>query len=401
MTGGPVGGPVGGTVQLSAARPMQALPYDPCPGDVAGVRALADACREHAAQVHAGERALGGWAPVLWSGECAHLAAQHLGDLAASGQDLRRSLGEAGEALAGWARRLHDLQVAADVLDAEAAEILRRRRELDGAPRELVLDPLAGLDVARALERDRLDRELGRVADRAGALHQEYVSTARTYAAMMDAAAPARTAAARWWRQGWDGVHDGGTHQVRRIARGLEWAATGSGAVAAGAGLVAVVAPPTAAVAAPVATAAGVGAAGALSVLSVGAGGSTEEALLAVASVVLPSATVLRLFGRAADDMARTAAWGGAGTEIDGWFSGHVEGTWNGAVPTGRGDRVAVTVHDVAQPWHVGTGWRGHGFAGLATVAVPRGRLPDARTTPAGTGSDERDDQDRVGGRRV
>lgn len=393
-------------VHVSAWRPLQALPYDPCPGDVAGIRDLARSCRERAEHLDLGAATLAGWAPVAWRDAAAHATAEQLGRLAGRSTELRRSLEQAGDALAAWASRLLALQGEADALDAEAADVVRARRELDDSPRALVMTPMIGWDPGTALERDRLDTDLRRVVDRAGALHGEYVGASRTAAAALDAAAPRRNGPAGWWRGAWDTGHDVGTREVRRAAGVLELSArTGSLAstVAAVASLVPI--PGAAAVAVPLSAGLALGSARDRAVLAVGAGGSPEAVVSAGGAVALSVVGVLggtRLLGAVGDDASRAATYTGAGLEAQGWAAGQVDGSWSGSVPVRGGGEVQVTVHDVAEPWHIGNGVRGHGFTGVATVAVRRDQLPAPTRAPAPTPtratSDERDHQHRVGG---
>ncbi|WP_380166742.1 hypothetical protein [Jannaschia sp. R86511] len=433
MTGG--AGAVGADrpVQVSAARPVVALDRDPCPGDVAAVRGLCAVLRDAAEACDTGAVTAAGWAPAAWRDQVAHATAEHVGRVVTGALALRRSLDRAADALDRWAAALADLQAEADALDREAQELRRRRAELDVTPRELVLDPMSGLDSRRAAQQQLLDSDLARVQARADQLHLRWVSVSRSHAVDLDGAALPAGPLGSLGGARREAVLDDVTYGVRLAAPVLAVQADLTG-VAGTAATAAAAVPPLAPVAAPLAAALGGVELVQRTALAVGAGGSVEPVLGAAAGA-LPGA------GSAGDAVRAGSRTGGRAATRDLPLDPASEGVSLGTAmlldaraAEHTGDRtttivastvgaVDVTVHDVAEPWQTAHGVPlldpADGFAGVAVITLPvtalrtptaavrRGPVaapaPGAASAPGPAArsprSDQRDDQDGVGGR--
>lgn len=400
-------------VQATAARPRAGLERDPCPGDVADVRAMASRLRGLAGTLGTGAAAAAGWQAVAWHDAVAHLVALHVGRVVEVARRLRVSLDLAADALDGWASALADLQAEADALDREAVELLRRRDEHVVTARALATDPVAGLDLGGVLRQQQVEADLRRVHERALQLHGRYVATARTHASVLDAAAPRGGAPAGAWRSGWDRVHDDVSLAVRDHAPLLELHARVTGTASTVAGMAALV-PHLAPVAGPVSLALAGGSVAGRAVLRAGADGSTEALGSAVTAAALSGVSLAGPAVRSVDpvtgafravDVGTTVGVGatgaGTGLELSSWLPGeHTGGTRTGSVDLGGGRRTEVTAHDEAESWHTGSGTLRPGtadhYAGVAVVPVPLGVLSGAATPARRAASDERDHEHRV-----
>lgn len=399
----------GRTVHLSASRPMQALDFDPCPGDVQAVRALSEAVAQRGEVVAAATAKLAGWQPAAWQGDAADRALAQVLSLAEAARTLRRSFEAAAAALQRWAARLLWLQDEADVLDRLAAA---NRAELASLEAASPVGPPAIWTAYRHEERARLDAELQSLKDRAGALHRDYVAISRRSADDLDQAAPRDLGPwAGAWRTAWDWSYDNYSHGLRQQAGIVDWWATAIGHVSTVAGFVAFY-PPFTPVAAAVSAATALASTRARVSLAIGAGGSVDavqDALLGSALAVIgmrPLAGVVS-GGAMIDDMATV---GGLAQGAKDLLPTERSGPSDRTVTTPSGD-LDVTVHDVAEPWEIGQGDWGQGFAGVATVPVTMATRPAgadspktelSKTDPNKTGpgkpdSGERNAEDRVG----
>jgi hypothetical protein len=401
------------TVWATSARPQQALPFDPCPGRVDEVRALAVRLREGADRLQ-DVTARVRWQPRLWRDDAARAAGERLAELQQGVRLLRQSFEDAAAALDGWAARLSGLQREADTLDREAAEVERRLADLDVA----VIGAGhvgAGLDLGTAARRDALHEQLRQVVARATALHQEYAAASHEHAGRLDAAgrlAPGEESAAdRRWAEVHDRAEDVWRLGVRTAAPAADVVARGAGWVSTAAGGVALFRP-AAAVATPVAAATAGLALQHRVVLALAADGSwqavADSAVGVGLSLAAPAVTVAApalavrrgsAGARAADgtdDVAEVVAvrttTAGTALEVGAALSRQEPAPQRGSVRTAAGGSSSITAHVVDEPWEVGHGLRGTAFAAVATVPVPVDRLRPPRTDRSG----ERDDQDRV-----
>jgi hypothetical protein len=199
-------------------------------------------------------------------------------------------------------------------------------------------------------------------------------------------------------------VHDGVQHSVRHHARALGWAAGGAGQASTAAALSALSVPATAGVAVPLSMGLSAVSAQAHVVLAAGADGSVTDAAAATAgaagglglgvlgAVALGRGPLVRELVDGAGAAADTAA---AVTEVTALRKGPSGRRAPGAAPGLDGGTVALTVHDVASPWHVGHGMQGGGFVGVAVVPVVSGTTGPGAAAPGSTprpgGTAERD----------
>ncbi|MFC3688651.1 hypothetical protein [Aquipuribacter hungaricus] len=381
------------TSWTTAARQVPGLDHDPCPGDVPGVRRLADGLRGRADRLAAAARAARGWDPGRWTGPSAGAAQATLAGLGDRSAGLGRSCADAATVLDGWAEELARLQSEAGALGGRALDN-RRERQAAGVrvTTALALDGsgATGTVLGDQAALDRLEARRRELQQEAEELHLRWCAASRRWSARLDGAAP--PVAAGWWRGAWDLAHDGYQHRVRQDARLLSWAAGATGAAAAVSGVVALV-PAAAPVAVPLSLALGVASTQLSTQLAVGADGSPEAAVLGAATLGL---------GAVSGGLLRAAAETGQAVPRSVVAAGHVgeKGALlvDGAVVAGAatappgsarhgtlvdldGHDVPVVVHDVDEPWQVGHGVRGAGFAGVATVPVPT-PPPGGRTVP-------------------
>jgi hypothetical protein len=346
-------------VWVSPGPPARYLPYQPCPGDVDAVRALATRWRVQGDAVARVRRRLEGWDPARWQDSASRAAVARLAGLHRAAAALSSSLADAAAALDGWAQRLSALRAEADALDAEAGELHRALDER--AVDALGHDTLAAqLDWGEAARRDALRLELAAVERRADALHDRYVAESRAASQVLDATAPTDAHALDRWDRGLRDLTDDGVRLVGRTgARVLDIHATTAGRASAVAGTVSLVVPPTAAVLGPV----GLGLAGASLqnrvVLSEVADGSGDAVGWATLGVGLGA-------------VGRPAATGpSVGLEVKSLVEQEPDRPTSVRLPTGDGADLEVTAHTVAEPWHASDGFVGRGFAGVAMTAVP------------------------------
>lgn len=377
------------TSWATSARTVVGLPHDPCPGDPQGVRGLARDLRDRADLLRSAGRACRGWDPAGWTGRAATTARAAVLDLADDLAGLAASFDGGADVLQRWAVELTGLQEEAADLGARADDT-RHRHALAGVRAATSPEPAA---TVAGLEQEHLVREHRDLLGRADRLHERWVAACRRAAGLLDEQVPADgPLLGRLWAGGVDAGQDVWQRGVRRQARVMAWTADGVGAAATVSGLVALAVPATAPVAAPLALALGGASTGLLAQLAAGAGGSrpavaTSALGLAVggaatgmAGAVARPGTLRRLRLARAVDGSGTALPLAAdlhaltGLRGDGESAGTVVGTDGGAVP--------VTVHDVAEPWHVGHGWSGEGFADVATVPVPAVPPPPAPVRP-------------------
>lgn len=367
---------------------MRELPYDPCPGDVAGVRGLARWCRDQADDLSRAASVVAGWSAPDWHGSAAVAARERVDEVGRAARASAASLGGAAEALEGWACRLEDLQARADALDAEAVVArreLERRRAVGAEPTAVLEHGLVGVLQAQ--------RDLDRVVDRARALQGDYDAAARQQAGALDACAPAdRGALSRWWRGSWDAGEDRWRVGVRRDALLTDRTATAasSGSTVAGA---ASLVPGWGVVAGVVSAGLVLRSTEMRAVLTVGAGGSSEaltgSVVGAATSVVGAGAgSAAAVGGSAAKEVGSYVATGtGMELEAAAWADQEDRGeAWSEQVEGLDGEPFDVTVHDVAEPWDIGVGLRGAGFAATATVpgrTTSPPRRATRRPTPA------------------
>ncbi|WP_298806368.1 hypothetical protein [uncultured Pseudokineococcus sp.] len=193
----------------SAARPLPALGWDPCPGDPPGVRALADELRRLAGRLRSAQADARADAPA-WTGPAATAHRERVAALPGALGVLARSVDALADVLGAWADELVALQRRAD--DVERRMVVARD-ELRDASGVLALaargtsgvDLLVGrppgwsahVDHRRAVEAAATGR--AEVEAAARRLHEEY----------LDAAERAHGAVARTvddgLRAGWSG----------------------------------------------------------------------------------------------------------------------------------------------------------------------------------------------------
>jgi hypothetical protein len=371
-------------VWVSPGPPARYLPYQPCPGDVDAVRALATRWRVQGDAVARVRRRLEGWDPARWQDSASRAAVARLAGLHRAAAALSSSLADAAAALDGWAQRLSALRAEADALDAEAGELHRALDER--AVDALGHDTLAAqLDWGEAARRDALRLELAAVERRADALHDRYVAESRAASQVLDATAPTDAHALDRWDRGLRDLTDDGVRLVGRTgARVLDIHATTAGRASAVAGTVSLVVPPTAAVLGPV----GLGLAGAslqnrvvLSEVADGSGDAVGWATLGVGLGAVGTTGAAVSAGAAvrgavvvdgsADAVGGAATGAGVGLEVKALVEQEPDRPTSASLPTGDGADLEVTAHTVAEPWHASDGFVGRGFAGVAMTAVP------------------------------
>jgi hypothetical protein len=173
------------------ARSMPALGFDPAPGDVASLNALARRYGEVAAEVASVQSQVARIDLSRWAGKTA-VAARAKRDI------LSQTLGQAadaaaklGDAAARWAPRLADYQAEADTLERQAADAQANHTYLaTRAPKV----PQLNADLTESAS------ALTAVRTKAEQLHQEYLTTAASIMNAFDLKA--------WWE---------GTEQYRTI----------------------------------------------------------------------------------------------------------------------------------------------------------------------------------------
>lgn len=390
----------GERVFLTAHRPMQALPFDPAPGSVGGVRSLASRLRALGDELCGVRGHLEHPGLAVWSGPTAQRVVRALEDLVVRTDVLTTSVDEAAAALLAWAGRLQDLQERADALDREAAAARAARLDAEQAVAVAAYRsfPLPVEAVQRRTLR-HAQADLDAVHARARALAQEYERTAWPHAALLDdAGAGLLPALLRGTVAAWDMARDVEAAVVRPVARYVDTFADATSAAASAADVAAVASVasgPAAAVVAPVAEVSSVALALATTrarlALATGAGGSWSE--VGVEAVSVAGGVVTRVPGKAVVAAARS---GDVDVDVDGLdlrrvAMAVVDGGPDGATWTvehrdpGGDASFPLQAHAVADPWDVGPG-----FAGAAVVGarVPRpvgaGRPADAGATPAG-----------------
>lgn len=384
----------GEQVFLTAHRAMQALPFDPAPGSVTGVRALAGRLRGLGDDLSGVRGHLEQPGLEVWSGPTARRVVRRLEDLLARTDVLTSSVDEAASALLAWAGRLQDLQERADALDREA--VAARAARLDAEQAVAVAAyrsaPLAP-DPAQRRALRHAQADLDAVHARAQALAQEYEQTAWPHAALLDDAGAALVPALlQGTVAAWDMARDVEAALVRPVAGSVDTFADATSAAASAADVAVIVSPasgPGAAVVAPVAEAASIALALATTrarlTLASAAGGSWTE--VGVEAVSVAGGVATRVPGRAVvaatraghvDDLdLRTAAVALVDGHPDGavWTVEHEDQAGEGRFP--------LRAHAVADPWEVGPG-----FAGAAVVRArvprPAGAGRPAAATPAG-----------------
>ena len=376
------------TSWVTAARQVPGLDHDPCPGDVPSVRRLAADLRARTDLLQEAVTACRGWEPVGWTGRAADAARVALSGLGDGLGTLRRSLEEAAVSLDAWASELDRLQDEATALGEQALD--NRRRRLAATVRVSSLSGSPGTDLLLGDHADLVALERGRreIQHRAEELHLRWQADGRRAGAALDGTAPASPTG--WWRGSWDLAHDRFQLSVRQQARVLSWQAGVLDGASAVSGVVALAVPPTAPVTVPLSLGLGVAGTGLHAQLAVGADGSPEPAVVGAVTLGAGGAVrgATRLAAGSSDTVERALPV--VDDVVDGSFTGKDVGGVITTLVQGRRDRarrgtvadlagveVPVVVHDVAEPWQVGHGLRGAGFAGVATVPV---------TTPATAG---------------
>ncbi|MEJ5945415.1 hypothetical protein WDZ17_08925 [Pseudokineococcus basanitobsidens] len=234
-------------MRTDAARALPALGWDPCPGDVAGVRALADDLRALGGRLEDAARTALADAPA-WSGPAAE---QHRARVEALPRSLRCVAGsvrrlsgvveEWSDELVRWQARADDLE--RQMREARAAPVVVPDALLDlrGATLEDTLHGRRPGTTVLAAVRDPSFVSPASVAAQAETLHVAYTEAAlvraRTMAAAVDAGLrapwsggalreePDRPLLVRLWR---DGVQDGYGEWVRANAEAVDAYADGS-----------------------------------------------------------------------------------------------------------------------------------------------------------------------------
>lgn len=371
--------------QVTAARWMPALGWDPCPGSVAGTRALAGEVTALAGRVEAVRHRT--VAPAVWVGSCAAAYAAEVDVLAAVALLLADAAGEVGRALSGWAEELSGLQARADALEAECAATTAERHRTAGGRARAYYGYGGGLTTDAAEEAAVLAWEAALAADaevraRADRLHAEYTDRAQAVAQRMASArygtgsevwalagaAPALpgpvgaasglapvvgAAGVELWRRA---AEDGAAGWVRGHARTIDDVGDGAGYVADVFGLAPTV--PTQAVA----TGASAVSTVAQVTVALGAEGDGWSAAVGAAGVVagpLGRAGVRRLSPAAARALVREEAGG-----VDGRAGRDASRAAEKTSRTVDGETELLTLLDDTdvEPWDregfVGTAWR-------------------------------------------
>ena len=375
------------TSWVTAARQVPGLDHDPCPGDAPGVRRLATDLRARSDGLHEAVTACRGWEPAGWTGPASDAARSALTGLGEHMGTLGRSFEVAAEALDAWASELGRLQDEASALGELALD--NRRHRLAATVRVVAFGGPPGSEVLGDVEDlRRLERERADIQHRAEELHRRWQADGRRAGATLDGAAPPDRAG--WWRGTWDLAHDGYRLGVRQQARALVWCAGVLDVTSTVSGVAAVLLPPTAPVTVPLAMGSGLAAAGVHAHLAIGADGSPGPAV--TGALTLGAGSAFRVLSGAAagastavarvtpalDDAVDGALTGSDVADVVGAIVQRPdEVARHGSVSDQGGVEVPVVVHDVAEPWQIGHGWLGAGFAGVATVPVP---------TPTATG---------------
>lgn len=105
-----------------SARDFPALGFDPAPGDLDGITDLAGKYREVSADLTQADDSLRRIVRKqgIWQGEASEAFARRIGPLPGYLDDAAKSMGQAADALEGWAQSLGDLQKRAAELEARA-----------------------------------------------------------------------------------------------------------------------------------------------------------------------------------------------------------------------------------------------------------------------------------------
>ncbi|EOD70272.1 putative T7SS-secreted protein [Amycolatopsis vancoresmycina] len=119
-----------------SARDFPALGFDPAPGDLDGITDLAGKYREVSADLTEADDSLRRIVRKqgIWQGEASEAFARRIGPLPGYLDDAAKSMGQAADALEGWAHSLGDLQKRAADLEARAEAAARAAEQARANP---------------------------------------------------------------------------------------------------------------------------------------------------------------------------------------------------------------------------------------------------------------------------
>jgi hypothetical protein len=190
---------------LTAANPYPNLPYDPCPGDLAGYQTLSDYANRSAGWVEQAAKVLALAQSPEWAGQSADAFREHVhADVLPLVNSAASSVGKAANALRAWYLTLSSLQQEAQSLNRQAApyasELAAANSSLPASERVVPgqsatatpLSPFA-LTLTPAQQTARANAEaaagaLGGIIGKVDDLHQQYLTAVRQCANQLDLA---------------------------------------------------------------------------------------------------------------------------------------------------------------------------------------------------------------------
>jgi hypothetical protein len=186
-----------------AVNPYPNLPYDPCPGDLAGYQTLSDYASRSAGWVEQAAKVLALAQSPEWAGQSADAFREHVhADVLPLVNTAATSVGKAASALRAWYLTLSSLQADAQALNNQAAPYVSEldaansslpasERVVPGQPASAI--PLAPIALMPAQQTARAHAEaaagmLRGISGKVHELHQQYLTAVRQCANQLDLA---------------------------------------------------------------------------------------------------------------------------------------------------------------------------------------------------------------------